>query len=438
MVVAAIVFFRAVAFGDAAPDSLTVDEAVRAALANDIALRSADVESRIRKRASDFSFGSFLPRLSVYASVFELNRTVPVLEAVLQNGYNWYFDPERTNLSLGLCIQEIFSPSYLASMDEAALEYRGSLLSRAQAEKSVTAAVKKSFYQLLVEDEAIAATRSRLDTARERLRQAELSYRLGRSPELDYVYAKMNVENLIPDLRALETARLSAMGRFQEMLGFEPKPDMKLAGSLEGDATSVPVASPSEYERFDVRQARQSEKLLETALELHERSLLPNLILQYSADPTLNGPESNSPWKSANWSQTEDLNGALSLTLCWNLDGFLPGSGYRVKKDEIEDRIALARESAARNLTEARDDALDQARAIRDSRDRIANLTNVVEASERAYELTDLAYKVGTGLILDLQDAEVSWHGARIRLLDERLKLLSLICDFEAKYEGER
>ncbi len=254
---------------------------------------------------------------------------------------------------------------------------------------------------------------------------------------MDYVYAKMNVENLIPDLRALETARQSAMSRFQEMLGFDPKPDMKLAGSLEGKAESGDGATPSEYERFDVRQAQQSERLLETALKLHERSLLPNLILQYSADPTLNGPERNSPWRGANWSQTEDLNGALSLTLYWNLDGFLPGSGYRVKKGEIEDRIALARESAARTLTEARDDALDQARAIRDSRDRIANLTNVVEASERAYELTDLAYKVGTGLILDLQDAEVAWHGARIRLLDERLKLLSLICDFEAKYEGE-
>lgn len=136
---------------------------------------------------------------------------------------------------------------------------------------------------------------------------------------MDYVYAKMNVENLIPDLRALETARQSAMSRFQEMLGFDPKPDMKLAGSLEGKAESGDGATPSEYERFDVRQAQQSERPLETTLELHERSPLPNLIPQYSADPTLNG--------------------------------FLPGSGYRVKKGEIEDRIALARESAPRTLT---------------------------------------------------------------------------------------
>ncbi len=435
--VSAIVLLRALAFGEAAPDSLTVDEAVRAALANNLSIRSAVVECRIKERASEFSFDSFLPRLSVYASIFELNQTIPVLEAVLPSGYNWYFVPERPNLSLGFCIQEIFSPSYPASMGEAALEYRESLLSRVQAEKSVTVSVKKSFYQLLVQDEAIAVTRSRLETAQERLCQAELSYRLGRSPELDCVYAKLNVENLIPELRALETARLAAMSRFQELLGFDPKPDMKLAGSLEGNAISIEGATLSEYDRFDVRQALQGEKLLENAFKRKELTLLPNLILQYSADPTINGPERNSPWNGSNWSQTEDLNGALSLTLYWNLDGFLPGSEYRVGKGEIEDRIALARETAARTLTEARDDAIDQERAIRDCKERIGNLTNAVEASKRAYELTDLAYKVGTGLILDLEEAEVSWHGARIRLLEERLKLLSLICDFEAKYEGE-
>jgi outer membrane protein TolC len=432
-------------FAETAPDTLTVDQAVGAALANNLAVKSAAVESRIKQRASEFSWNKFLPSISVSATALELNKVSQSLVAVNpgsggSGASGIYFTPDKANLALGLTIQEVFSPVYFGLMDQAAIDYQRSLISKTQAERSMAATVRKIFYQLLVQDQAIELTRSRLETAKERLRQVEVSYKLGQGTELNYVYSKMNVENLTPDLQAMETARVVGITQFQQALGFDTRPDMKLVGSLDDQTAVIDGLTLSEYDRFDVRLAQQGEKQLESALKLESLAYMPNLIVQYKADPTLNGPgvknsltgKTTSIWDSNNWNQSS---GALSLTLSWALDPLLPGSSVRVAKSEYEDRLALARENTALTLRTARDDASNQLRMIKDSVDKIGNLTNTVDASKRAYELTNAAYQLGTGRILDLQDAEVSWQGARIQLLNERLKLASLIFDFEAKYQ---
>lgn len=429
---AGAILIPAALFAQAAPARLTVSEAVAAAQRNNLGVRSAAIESRIKKRASDFSFNKFLPSVSVSGTFLELNRVSPSLVGVAA-GNGIYFTPDKANIALGLTVQEVFSPVFLALMDQAALDYQRSLISKAQAERSIEAAVKKFFYQILVQDEAIELTRARLDSAKERYRQAEISYKLGQASELNYSYARMNVESLIPDLRSMETARAAALTMFQELLGFEPNPDMKLEGKLDADTIAVGELKADEGTRFDVRLARQGVKQLETTLKAQSLAFMPNLILGFKMDPAINGPDSSNIWDSKNWNQSS---GALSLTLSWSLDPLLPGSSIRVAKGEVEDRLALAREASVQTLRAARDDAVNQARAIKDSMERIGNLTNVAEASKRAFELTSAAYQLGAGRYLDMQDAEVALQGTQIQLLNERLKLASLIYDFEAKYEG--
>jgi outer membrane protein TolC len=428
--------------GQAAPDSITAEKAVEAALASNLAVRSAAIESRIKKRASDYGFNKFLPSVNLSATALRLNEDKSVLIGMpsATGLVPYYYEASRNNVALGLTIQEVFSATYFGLMDQEAIDYQRSLISKSQAEKGISASVKKIFYQLLVQDQAIELTRSRLDSAKERQRQAKVLYDLGQGTELNYNYATMNVESLAPDLRAMESARAAALTLFQEMLGYDANPAMKLEGSLDDEAVSVEELPISELDRFDVRQARQNERQLESALKIQRYALLPNLILKYSADPAINGPWENDSltgkkinfWNKDNWSQST---GALSITLSWSLDPLLPASTIRVGKAEIQDRLILAREATAQAIRAARDDAANQLRAIRDSAAKIVNLTKVVDSSKRAYELTNAAYQLGTGRILDLQDAEVAWQGARIQLLNERLKIASLAFDFEAKYQ---
>jgi outer membrane protein TolC len=422
------------AAGEPAPAVLSVDQAIAAALRNNLAVKSADRETRIKKRAKDFSLNKFYPSVSASASALRMNdlSQYTVLEGMPPNGPIYYYVPDRNNLALGLTIQEVFSPVFLRLMDQTALEYQGSLMDKAKAEKQMTAAVKEFYYQLLVLKEAIEVTRSRLDNAKERLRQAQVSYDIGQGNELNYRYARANVEGLEPDLRSMETSRLSALTRFQEILGFDERDDMELSGSLDDEKISSPGDAKLGGPRFDVGESLLSVKKLENALKTQDASLLPILTLQYSADPTLNGPASGNIWNSSNWYQST---GALSITLSCSLSGLIPGSEYWVKRGELEDRLALARESADTTARDASHDEENQRRLIQDGLDKIESLKNAVSDTKRSYELTDAAYKAGAGRLLDLQDAELAWQSTQIQLLDERLNLMSLVYDLEAKYD---
>jgi outer membrane protein TolC len=429
---------------EAAPDSITVGKAVEAALANNLSVMSASTERRIKKRASDWSFNKFLPSVSTSATYLHLNQTKADL-VPYPNSPNPLFPtvldyPESANnVALGLTVQEVFSATYFGLMDQAAIDYQRSTISKAQAERSITAATKKIFYQLIVQDQTIELTRARLDSAKERQRQAKVLFDLGQGTELNYDYATMDVENLTPGLRAMESGRAAALTAFQELLGYDSNPSMKLEGSLDDEAISVDNLPVSEGDRFDVRLSRQNEKQLEGALNIQRFAFLPNLVLQYKADPIINGPGETilgnkiDFWNTNNWNQST---GGISITLSWDLSPLLPFSNIRQGKAEVEDRLVLAREATARTTRAARNDAANQLRSIKDSEEKIVSLTKVVEASKRAYELTNAAYQLGTGRILDLQDAEVAWQGARIRLLDERLNVASLAFDFEAKYQS--
>ncbi|MFI5369483.1 MAG: TolC family protein, partial [Spirochaetia bacterium] len=320
-------------------------------------------------------------------------------------------------------------------MNQAALAYQDSAVDKAQAERTIAAAVKKAFYQLIVQKKAIDLTRSRLEKAQERRRQAEVSFQLGQTSELNFAYASQNVEGIIIDLRSMETAGKAALTHFQQLLGFDTREDMELSGDLDVAGVALERWDGRESERLDVRKAKLAVQQVENGLRAQDTALLPSLIFQFNADPTLNGPTSDTILKGGNWVQTT---GGLSLTLSWDLSPLLPGSDYRVKLDEYNARLGLVRESEAVTLRSALDDTEEQKRSIRASMDNLENLGRALESSKRAYDLTEASYKAGAGRLLDLQDAELAWQGANLQILNEKLKLMALLFDRDAKYATTR
>jgi len=424
----------AAVFGEPAPAVLRVEDAVTAALRNNLSVKAATVDARARKLASDLSFNKFFPSVSVQGTALRLNQTVPSVVGVM-GGNAVYLTPDRNNLALGLTIQEVFSPTFFVLMNQAALAYQDSAVDKAQAERTIAAAVKKAFYQLIVQKKAIDLTRSRLEKSEERRRQAEVSFQVGQTSELNFAYASQNVEGIVIDLRDMETANKAALTSFEQLLGFDTREDMELSGDLDVAGVALDRWDGLESERLDVRKARLAVQQVENALRIQGTVIMPSFIFQYTADPTLNGPTPDTILKGGNWVQTT---GGLSLTLSWDLSPLLPGSDYRVKLDEYNARLGLARESEAMTLRSALDDTEEQKRSIRASMDNLEGLGRALESAKRAYDLTEASYKAGAGRLLDLQDAELAWQGANLQILNEKLKLMALLFDRDAKYATTR
>jgi outer membrane protein TolC len=416
------------------PATLTVREAIDAALGNNLTVKSADAEWRARKRESDRAFNMLYPTLSVSATALKSNEVSPFLVGVAADGSSEYVLPKRENLALGLTVQEIFSPVSLGLMKEASLERRKSELDREMAKRETVAAVKKGFYQLITQEETVSLTRARLENAEEELRQAKVAYDLGQGTELNYRYAKAAAEAIEPELRAMETARAMALTRFQELIGIDARADLALVGSLDDETPARAETLPSAASRFDVAESALAVARARNALRVQNLALFPAIVAQYSADPSINGPKASTVLDGDNWGQST---GALSVTLSWTLSGLLPGSDIRNKRAELRERISLAEEVATEAARNARHDAEDQRALMRDSLEKIQSLGNVVSDLARAYELTGASYRAGVGRYLDVQAAELALRNARIELLGERLNLVGLSCDREARYLGQ-
>ena len=428
---ALLVAVPAAASGETAPATLTVDEAVGAALRNSLSVKESAITESAKKRESDLAFNRFYPTVSLSGTAMELNSVNPSLVAVAPGGTNIYFTPDKTNLALGLTVQEVFTPAFMVLMNQAVIYYQDQTINRQQAERNLTAAVKKMYYQLVIQKETIDITRSRLDKAKERQRQADVSFQLGQTSELNYSYATANVEDLIPQLRNMETARAAALAAFQRLIGYDGRPDTELTDTETQDGIRSDRWDGREEDRLDVRRSAMAVKRTKGDVNIQNIQLLPSFILQYKADPTLNNPGTNDPFKKDNWHQSS---GGLSATIAWDLSPLIPGSNFQVKRKEIRERAELAEATAVETMRKAVDDADTQKRAIEASQANLANLDRALQASRRAYELTDISYRAGAGKLLDLQDAELACQQAEFKLLSEKLTLMSLVFDWDAKY----
>lgn len=418
---------------DPAPPSLTVTQAADLAVSHNLDVKNALLETAIQQRMKDHSFNVLFPTISTGVTASRLNDPAASAGLYLASAsapFVAYYTPDANNLSLGFKVQEIFTPAILAEFAQLDVNLGAAKISREQAVRSVVGAVRKFFYQLLVQKEAIDLTATRLKTSEERLRQSTISYQLGQETELAYAQNQIDVDNLRPQLEAQQTAFTNSLVTFQELLGVTPRPDLSLEGTLDDQAVEIPPTPLLLAHRLDLKAQEFQTRNLETGKDLQVLGVLPALVFQYSADPNVNAPQTKNLLDTGNWPQTS---GASSITLTWNLESFLPGSSFWDKTAAFDQRIALSDEKTLQLIQTARDEIEGRRRSIQTSEHAIVSLQAAVQSTKRAVVLTEAAYKLGTGRLLDLQSAELNDQSTQIQLLNEELNLKSLILDLEAQ-----
>jgi len=420
--------------GEPSPERLTVSHAVDLAVRNNLDVRNAGLEVAIQQRMKDHSFNVLFPTISTGITASRLNDPA-ASNVYLPAGppsYVTVVTPDSNNLSLSLKIQEIFTPAILAQFAQLDDNLSEAKITREQAVRSVTASVRKFFYQLLVQKESIELTQARLKNSEERLRQSGISYQLGQETELSYAQNQIDVDNLRPQLEQQKTGFTNSLVTFQELLGVTPRTDLILDGNLDDEPVILPPTPLLVAHRLNLRAEESQSNNLKTGKDLQVLGVLPALVFQYSADPNANGPQNLNLLDTNNWPQKT---GALSMTLSWNLESFIPGSSFWDKTATFDSRIELARERALQIEQNDRDDIENRRRSIQTSQSAIASLKAAVQSTKRAQVLTEAAYKLGTGRLLDLQAAELNNQSTQILLLNEELNLKGLVLDLESQLD---
>ena len=423
--------------------TLTIDEAVDYARAHSRALKSADIDLEIAKRASDNAWNVFLPDVratgtlnrttDISSSIEQANALGAIGAAVFGTPYTPISETESMhwaavgNLSAGLNL----SLAYIGQIRAAKAGYEGGQITREQTERKTITNVKKLFFGLLLQRDNLAIQRETLENARRRSVQAAVNYRNGRIPELQLLQAQVQYENQIPETEQAETSLAQQLDMFVFLLGMPSGTKIELAGSIDPaliDVDADDLIATYGNSSLALRSLDNNIETLEHNLSaLDFASFSPALSLNWNYQPMLRDAFDSNWFDKDNWND----NGAFSATLAWNITNMLPFSSNRQKAKDLRanlEKLKISREQLTENQKlEVRTaiNTLDQAKR------QIASMQRNVELAQRSYAMTLRSYQNGTTELLDLRDAERQLNQARLGLANQRYQYITALLNLE-------
>ncbi len=395
---------------------LTVDEAVKLALENNISIERNQITLRGLERSKNHSWNSVSPSLSVGASA-----GIPV-DALSDSESNY---SSKIDLSASLSLS--LTANLYTTVQAAKLNYELGKLTFDDAVRSVELSVRQTFYGLLYEKENISVQEKNLSTLRSQYSSNASKYNAGRLSEIDLLSSEVSYKNQIPTVESANTSYLNDIASFKQLLGLEQTEEIELSGNLDE------MLRLDEISLEGIEFSSSKIKNLEKKIEAAKNSVLASRFSAYA--PTLSASLrfSDGSWYTGYDGTAPDTSKSTSLTLSASipLDGILPWSSksdnISSAKDSLED-YELQLKNARTDLKLSVDSAL---RSIKQSQSSIKSKQANVKLAQRSYNLTWNAYTHGTKDYLAVQTSLNSLLTAQLSLKNETYNLIKSILSLE-------
>ena len=393
------------------------------ALANNLGLQSESIDLGIKKRGAENALNALIPTVEVGGSLIRTNKvtTVPLVGDMPQ----WHASGSLS-ASLGLNV------GLFEAMKALKLKYAEGQISYEKAKAQLERDVRKSYYSILLLTENIVLMEGNVSAAERRVEQAQANFRAGLVPELTVLQARVSAENLKPALAELRNALDTSLAAFAMTLGLPRGTKLVLDGAaessyvtLEGEKLVAGVASS----QLDIQALKQSIAALEsTRKATFFQVYTPTLQLYWNADPTLVGDPWKDSWVSSDW---EQQSGMFRATLGFRLNGLLPISSEASGLKEMDDNIRKLNIALAQTVRGMELEIDSTILKLEKSRTSSTALALNVELAERAYRLSEDAYRAGAKDLLDVQNAELELQKAKLEVLKEKFNYITGLLDLE-------
>ena len=294
-------------------------------------------------------------------------------------------------------------------------QYQSAELDAEYAAQSIAAMVAKSWFlatearlQKANAEETVRSAERLLGLAQDRLR-------IGKGDEYDVTIAKANLQTYRDVVQQLDLAYRQSLRALETLVGRYPAAAIEVPPQLAARPAPVPVGMPSELleRRLDVVAAERRVASAFYRTEEAKAARLPQISLtaavtSISSELFVLKDRDNPVWSAG-----------ASLLAPIYLGGALQS---QVEIRTAEQKLAVAEYGriGARAFSEV-EGALSSGFAL----DRRATiLTQAVSENERALELANVRYRVGSGDLRAVQQQQVALYGARTSLLRVQSELL--------------
>ena len=440
---------------------LTVEDATEFAIKNSRTLKVSAIDVEIAKLKKDNAWNVFLPSVQVTGTMSRSNEVSntsaemmdgimsgfmemlmplymqhPDLLGSLPSGSSSSSDSsDPTEADHWKAIGNIslnwnFSFALLEAYKTTISSYEAGLISYEQSVKQTERDVQKLFYGMLLMQENLKLQQEMLENARLRMEQAEVFYKNGLAPELSYLQAQVAYENKKPTVLQMEQSLVQQLNTFGFLLGLPYGTEIELVGTIEPKFIDIEASELVEKyltNRLDVQSLYKNMELVSHGIKATKlQTYTPALALSWGYQPIVMDI-------TKNWFDGDNVmdQGALSVTLAWNLTNMLPFSSNITSLKETEKNLEKLELSVATILQNGEIEINSLVDNLKKCESSIKAMEYNVELAEKAYNMSFEAYRVGTTELLDLNEAASQLSQAKLGLMNEKYTYLTTLLDLE-------
>ena len=440
---------------------LTVEDATEFAIKNSRTLKVSAIDVEIAKLKKDNAWNVFLPSVQVTGTMSrsnEVSNTSAEMMDGIMSGFMEMLMPlymqhstllgslpsgsssssdssDPTEADHWKAIGNIslnwnFSFALLEAYKTTISSYETGLISYEQSVKQTERDVQKLFYGMLLMQENLKLQQEMLENARLRMEQAEIFYKNGLAPELSYLQAQVAYENKKPTVLQMEQSLVQQLNTFGFLLGLPYGTEIELIGTIEPKFIDIEASELVEKyltNRLDVQSLYKNMELISHGIKATKlQTYTPALALSWGYQPIVMDI-------TKNWFDGDNVmdQGALSVTLAWNLTNMLPFSSNITSLKETEKNLEKLELSVATILQNGEIEINSLVDNLKKCESSIKAMEYNVELAEKAYNMSFEAYRVGTTELLDLNEAASQLSQAKLGLMNEKYTYLTTLLDLE-------
>ncbi len=422
---------------------LTIDQAVELAVEHNLTLSNARRDLKTKGRKADTAWNVFIPTVDVSGTLARMNETstmstlLPFSDPELNGTYDYVMPYSQelpqwglsSRVSLGLTL----NVALFEGIANVRMDYENGKITYEKARSQLERDVRKSYLQILLLRENINLLQENLAAAERRLAIARENFRAGLVPELTVLQAQVGVENLKPTIKDLENSMQLAIESLAMNLGLPRGTRL----DLEDVALPEPVDLDMEdlinqavAGKPDLEELRRSILLLQsTRDETFYQLYTPSLVLGWTFDPTFQGDPMKDSWFNGDaWKQQS---GMFSVTLAWRLNSLFPFSQEAQGLADLDDTIAKMKTNLALAVRGTETEVYSIILKLQKSQQSMEAMLLNVDLAERAYTMTEDAYRAGLKDIMEVTNAELDLRKAQLEVMKERFNYMTGLLDLE-------
>ena len=271
--------------------------------------------------------------------------------------------------------------------------------------------VNQAFYGVLLAKDLYNVYKENYDNAKDNYNDVKAKFDTGIASKFEFLSAEVAMQNAEPNVYDAQNSIMLANWKLKALLGIDLNQNIECIGSLSDFEKTV--AGVASYESLSiennstVKQLEIQERMLDKTYEMKLAKYYPTLAGQISYNWM--AMEENFKFKDYNFNPYST--GVLALTI----PIFSGGKRYNdLRQTKVQqEQLALQKEDAIRNLEIG---VMQVVSSLETSLKQYQAAQKTIEGAQAGYEIAKKMYDVGSGTLLELQEAQLGLLQAKLNL----------------------